>query len=106
MIGKGRVIVGDLFDIADRLKEIDDGYFIVRDYKSGKFQVHHREQRGSTLALTLPYDRLDFRTISLVRRTRAERKQKLLDEIEEYNKKLSKQILDDNKNKIFRGTGL
>lgn len=100
MIGKGRIITADLFDIARRLKEIDSGYFIVRDYKSGKFQVHHNEQKGGTLALVLPFDRLDFRTLTLVRRTRAERKAQLIEEMERDNEKLLANSFEKSLKKI------
>lgn len=101
MIGKGRVIESDLFDIAKRVKEIDDGYFIVRDYRTGKFQLHHRGQRGSSLALILPFDRLDCRTLTYVRRTRAERKRQLLEEMERDNERLLKRAAYDTANKIL-----
>lgn len=100
MIGKGRIIVEDLFDIAARIKEIDAGYFIVRDYRSGKFQVHHNDQRGNTLTLVLPYDRLDCRTLNLVRRTRSERKKQLLEEMERENERLLKRMTLQSQQKI------
>ena len=61
MIGQGHIIEWDLYDIARRLKEIDDGYFVFYSYKTKKFEIHNANQRGSTLALVLPYDRLDAR---------------------------------------------
>ncbi len=102
MIGKGRIITHDLYDIADRIKEIDEDYFIVRDYRTGKFQIHNSRQKGGTLALVLPFDRLDYRTIVSVRRTRAERKNKLLEEMERDNRKLLERQLSDATEKIKR----
>lgn len=106
MIGKGRIISRDLFDIADRIKEIDSGYFIVRDYISGKFQVHHGNQKGGTLALVLPFDRLDCRTLTLVRRTRAERKRQLIEEMERDNERLLAEELKKSAEKIRKGIDL
>ena len=43
-------VEGDLFDITERIREIDESYFILRERKSGRLEVHSREQKGSTLA--------------------------------------------------------
>ena len=88
MIGTARVIKGDLFGIADRLKEIDPSYFIVYSYKKGRFEVHSSAQRGSSFALAVPYSELDERTVRLVRQTRSERREKLFEETERENEKL------------------
>lgn len=100
MIGKGRIIEADLFDISGRLKQIDCDYFIFFDYRSRKFQLHNRSQSGNTLTLVLPFDRLDQRTLSFVRQTRSERKKQLLEEIEKHNMKLLRRTQNDLKNKI------
>ena len=42
----GRVIEDDLFGICGRLKSIDDGYFVFRNYKTGRFEVHNRKEIG------------------------------------------------------------
>lgn len=80
-------IDSDLFGIADRLKSIDDGYFIVYDRRKGAYEVHHARQRGDTFALTVPYPCLDERTVKLVRRTRCERAESLMREIEKENER-------------------
>lgn len=82
-----REVRSDTFGIVDRLKAIDEGYFVVYDKKSHGYEVHNRFQRGNTFALKVPYPSLDARTVTLVRRTRAENAKKLLDEIERENKK-------------------
>ena len=84
------VIENDLFGIAARLREIDDGYFVVYDKAKHCFEVHNRLQRGDTFALRVPYPSLDARTVALVRRTRAERAEELLRETERENERLSK----------------
>lgn len=85
MIGNGRIIDDDMFGIARRLKSIDDGYFIVRNYKSGKFEVHNAKCAPHTLCLVLPFDSLDERTVRKVNMTRAERVEQLLAEAERDN---------------------
>lgn len=94
MIGTGEIIRTDLFDIADRLKEIDCGYFIFYSYKFKRYEVHHSGQRGNTLCLVVPYKRLDSRTVDLVNRTRREHRDKLIKEFEDANKALEKANFD------------
>ena len=84
------VIENDLFGIAARLREIDDGYFVVYDRAKHCYEVHNRLQRGDTFALRVPYPSLDARTVTLVRRTRAERAEKLLIEAERENEIIAK----------------
>lgn len=86
------VIENDLFGIAARLREIDDGYFVVYDRAKHCFEVHNRLQRGDTFALRVPYPSLDARTVTLVRRTRAERADELLRETERENERLEKRM--------------
>lgn len=82
------VIANDLFDIASRLKEIDDGYFVCYNRKASRYEVHNNRQKGSTFCLAVPYDALDARTVELVRKTRVENACKLLEEMERANSAL------------------
>ena len=91
MVGKGYKVTGDLYSIADRLKEIDNGYFIYYSYKNKRYEVHNKNQRGQTLSLVLPYKTLDERTIRLVRKTRSERMKSLIEEMERENARLEKE---------------
>ena len=77
----------DLYDIASRIKQIDDGYFIFYSYKRKKYEIHNSHQRGNTLALVLPFDKLDARALDLVRRTSRERASEYLKEIEKENER-------------------
>ncbi len=74
----------DLYDISKRLREIDRGYFAVYNSLKSRFEVHHRGQRN-TFCLALPYETLDERTLRLVRRTRAERAEECMRELEREN---------------------
>ena len=85
MIGKGYEVTVDLYDIAKRLREIDEDYFVFYSYKKKRYEVHNRSQRGNTLAFTVPYNELDTRTLSFARRTRRERAEKLMREMEREN---------------------
>lgn len=80
----GRVIEDDLFGVCGRLKSIDDGYFVFRNYKTGRFEVHNSKDKN-TLCLVLPYDELDERTVRRVLATRAERAAALVEQMERDN---------------------
>ncbi len=80
----GRVIEDDMFGVARRLREIDSGYFVFLNYKTGKFEVHNRRS-SPTLCLVLPYETLDERTVNRVRYTRAERAKAIIADMERHN---------------------
>ena len=86
-----RRIENDLFGIADALRAVDGGYFIQLDKLRGRFEVHNIRQYGDTYCLTLPFERLDRRAVEYVRRTRSERGEKLLAELERVNERLERE---------------
>ena len=90
MIGKGYEVVNDLYDIAKRIKEIDEQYFTFYSYEKKRYEVHHRGQIGNTLALVVPYDKLDGRTLVLVQKSRRERMDEFLRETKKENEILRK----------------
>ena len=85
-------IFSDTYYISERLKEIDESYFIVFNFDKGKFEVHSSAQTGSTYCLTVPYKTLDERTLNLVRKTNHARLDELVKEMEIENAKKQKQI--------------
>lgn len=88
-------IYEDVFDITQRLKEIDESYFVVYNTQKKKYEVHSNKQKN-TYCLTVPYKGLDARAISLTLKTRRENYNKILDEIEKTNFSIEK----ENKRKI------
>ena len=58
-------IEDDVFEIVKRLKEIDDGYFVLYDTCKNRFEVHNYYQEN-TYCLMCPYDVLDDRLIDIV----------------------------------------
>lgn len=82
------VVFSSPMNIPQRIKAIDKDYFVVRNHSIGKFEVHHKGQIDGTLALTIPYDELDFRTIQMVKETRIEYIDKIIKEMDENNRKL------------------
>ena len=82
------MITNDVFDIANRIKEIDNDYFVMYDKKLCRFEIHNKRQKPDTLCLVLPYDTLDCRAIDKVLSTRVEYVAKQLEQMDEYNQKL------------------
>lgn len=88
-------IEGDLFDIADRLKGIDERYVLYFNKKLCRFEIH----ANGVLQLAVPFDRLDARTLVFARETRLENMKKLVERMDKENERLDKlkrqKIIDD-----------
>ena len=85
---KGLVkIEKDLFSICDRLKEIDERYEVFRNKISHRFEVYV----GKALQFVVPFQRLDARTLDFARKTRIERREQIVKEIDERNAKIEMQ---------------
>ena len=80
-------VKNDLFDVANRLREIDANYCLYFNKMLGRFEVHNKAQRGNTLAVIVPYKQLDARTIHFVQKTRVENANRLFAEMEKQNAK-------------------
>ena len=65
-------ITNDLYDIAARLRSINDGYRVYYNARLRRYEVHDKHQHGSTLAFVLPYAELDARTVDHALYTRRE----------------------------------
>lgn len=76
-------IESDLFDIADRLKEIDAGYELYFNTLKNRYEVFAR----GVLQVAVPFGKLDARTLLHVRSTRLERADELLKQIDWQNKR-------------------
>ncbi len=94
LIGLGCVVENDLFDIAARLREIDPDYFVFYSYKRRRYEVHCRGQAGGSFVAVLPYPKLDGRALTFIRRTRTERAEKLLREMEAENARIERENID------------
>ena len=79
----------NVYYIPERLREIDSGYFVVRNHPKHTFEVHHKEQPHTTYCLTVPYEELDVRTVELVRKTARNNLDKLISEMDEHNRRLA-----------------
>lgn len=81
-------INNDLYDVAARLKSVNDNYRVYYNALSCKYEVHDASRQGDALAFVVPYDELDCRTVEYARYTSVARADKLFDEIEKHNKLL------------------
>ncbi len=93
MIGYGYIVKNDLFDISRRLREIDESYYVIYSYRNKRYEVHSNLQKGSSLAVVLPFDRLDCRSIIHVLKTRRENLSNLLLEIDRCNAEAEREAL-------------
>lgn len=78
----------NVYYIPERLKELDPGYFVIRNHKKQTFEVHHRDQPYTTYCLTVPYEELDVRTVELVQKTSRKNLDRLISEMDNHNQKL------------------
>lgn len=83
-----------MFGIARRIRAVDPDYFVVYSYEKKRYEVRSKGQRGSTLAVVLPYPVLDERAFLHVVKTRRERVKQLLEEIDAANEKAEKSAVE------------
>lgn len=84
-------VTGHAMDIPARLKELDEGFFVMLNTGTQKYEVWHRGEGNGVLECVLPYDALDERTVRHVRAHRMERRETLIREIEEHNRRLEEE---------------
>lgn len=85
-------VENDLFSVADRIRSIDGRYRVFYNTGRGKFEV--RSADDDSLQATIPYDRLDSRAVDYVRKTRIERIDEILAEIEHENAVAEKKAIE------------
>jgi hypothetical protein len=56
----------DVYGIARRIRDLDPGYFIMRNHLTGRFEVHHLENKRGTYGFTA-FEELDYRTLLVCR---------------------------------------
>lgn len=84
------VITTSTFNIPERLKIIDNGYFVVRNHQTEQWEIHNSNQKDGTFALSIPFNELDERTIDRVKRTQIQYIKNIVAEMERNNEKLEK----------------
>ena len=82
------IIENSTHNIPGRLKQIDSGYFVVRNHATNQFEVHHKGQPHNTFCLNIPFDELDDRTMQRVRETSIQYMDNIIKELDRKNAKL------------------
>lgn len=80
------LITNDLFDIAWRLRAVNDDYRVYYNTEKNRYEVH--DFKKNTLQFVVPYDELDARTVEYARYSRVENAERIFAEIERHNAKL------------------
>lgn len=91
------LIESDVFDIVNRIKEIDDGYYIVYDTCKDKYELHNKYQLN-TYCLTIPYDEIDNRILELIYFTSVVNIDKIIEEIDNNNINVEQKQTEHMKN--------
>ncbi len=77
-------ITNDLFNIANRIKQIDRNYFIVFNKKKLNYEVHNKKQIGGTLAFCIGKE-LNAFALKKAQLTSCKFAKKILKNLEEEN---------------------
>lgn len=84
-------VTDDLYDVASRLKSVDENYVLYFNAQTRRYQVYN----GQSYAFTVPYDELDCRAVDYARKTAVRNADALFVEIERDNEKLLKQSMEN-----------
>lgn len=93
-----RLVKNDTNHIAERIRAIEDGYFILQDNTNGSYEVHSTQNIGNTYCFAVPYDTLDARTLEYCRYTSTGRN--VAATIEKSNERIRRSAERSNKNDI------
>lgn len=85
-------ITHDVFDIADRVRELDEGYYPVYDTEKGRYEIRHSD--GDEIAVVVPYDGLDARILKHLYLTRRDNVLEALATMEDENERLRQKSID------------
>lgn len=89
-------IKNDLFDIADRIKEINPLLEICYDTEKGKFLI----MKGSMVYATIPYASLDVRALDYAYEVRPDNIDNLISEIDKFNETKRRDSVKDTQDEI------
>lgn len=91
----------NVYHIPERLKEYDNNLFVVFNARKNTFEVHSKENKGSTYVMTVPFSELDDRIIHHVKKHDLKMQgNKMIEEMNKTNERLELQQEKDRKNWI------
>lgn len=79
-------IINDVYNISNRIKEIDRDYYIVFNTSKNNFEIHNSRQKSNSYCLTLPNSKLDAHTLLFVQKTKVKNIDEVLKNIDIENK--------------------
>lgn len=79
-------VTHDIFDISQRVKDIDDGYFVLYNSTSKNFEVHNSKQKDS---FCISCKRLNVEVLNKLHKTKTINLNRIFSEIEENNQKIA-----------------
>jgi len=92
-------IESDVFDIVERIKDIDSGYYIVFDTVKNKLEIHNVKE-VNTYCFTSKYNTIDSRIIDEVNYSLVSNIDKIINEIDKNNQLIenyaNQKIKDDS----------
>lgn len=78
-------ITNDLYDVAARLKSVNENYVVYYNAAKRRYEVYERD----VLAFVSPYSQLDCRIVDYARKTARQNADKIFEEIEQNNNALA-----------------
>ena len=84
-------ITNDLFDVAARLKSVNENYVVYYNVAKRRYEVYD----GDSFAFVVPYPELDCRTVDYARKTAKQNADRLFEEIERNNQAVARQSAKD-----------
>ena len=93
-------ITNDLFDVAQRLKSVNENYVLYFNVQKQRYEVYENSH-GFNLAFVVPYDELDARTVEYAKFTRVQNCQAVFDEIEKANRLAEERQCRESVERIF-----
>lgn len=97
---KFEIIENDLFNISNRLKQIDKNYLLVRNKLKKRFELWYNSC-VPRLELVFKTNRIDKRMIDFVNSTRIENIDKIIKEMDKTNEKIRLKEIENKKNECF-----
>ncbi len=94
------LIENDPLFIAQRLKEVDKSYFILFNLKEKRYEVHSTQQFGGSFCFSVKDDVLDERAIFYALKTRKEKMDEIIKQMDAENDKLQKKQLHSAVEKV------
>lgn len=90
----------DVFNIAKRLKNINKNYKIVKNLQTQKYEIHNETASKNSFVFSVPYNKLDIRTLKHVAQQHKLNAKEAIKHIEQHNKKLEKQMLQQQHDEL------